>query len=78
MLLRLIAVEQLTPYPFTVLGWSVEDIATTVAGLTTRGVVFDRMQGIEQDDLGVWRSPGGAQVAWFKDPDGNTLSLTQF
>ncbi len=77
-LLRLIAVEQLTPYPFTVLGWSVEDIATSVAGLTTRGVVFDRIEGIEQDALGVWRSPGGAQVAWFKDPDGNTLSLTQF
>jgi predicted enzyme related to lactoylglutathione lyase len=77
-LLRLIAVEQLTPYPFTVLGWSVEDIATTVAGLTARGVVFERIEGIEQDALGVWRSPGGAQVAWFKDPDANTLSLTQF
>ena len=77
-LLRLIAVEQLTPYPFTVLGWSVEDIATTAAGLTTRGVVFERIEGIEQDELGVWLSPGGARVAWFKDPDGNTLSLTQF
>ena len=77
-LLRLIAVEQLTPYPFTVLGWSVEDIAATVAGLTARGVVFDRMEGVEQDELGVWLSPGGARVAWFKDPDGNTLSLTQF
>lgn len=77
-LLRLIAVEQLTPYPFTVLGWSVEDIAAKVAGLTARGVVFERIEGIEQDALGVWRSPGGAQVAWFKDPDANTLSLTQF
>ncbi len=77
-LLRLIAVEQLTPYPFTVLGWSVEDIATTVAGLTASGVVFERFEGVEQDELGVWRSPGGARVAWFKDPDANTLSLTQF
>jgi len=77
-LLRLIAVEQLTPYPFTVLGWSVEDIATTVAELTASGVVFERFEGVEQDALGVWRSPGGAQVAWFKDPDANTLSLTQF
>jgi len=77
-LLRLIAVEQLTPYPFTVLGWSVEDIATTVAGLTANGVAFERIEGVEQDDLGVWLSPGGARVAWFKDPDANTLSLTQF
>ena len=77
-LLRVIAVEQLTPFPFTLLGWSVEDIATTVGGLTARGVAFERFEGIEQDELGVWRSPGGARVAWFKDPDGNTLSLTQF
>jgi catechol 2,3-dioxygenase-like lactoylglutathione lyase family enzyme len=77
-LLRLIVVEQLTPFPFTLLGWTVADIAATVAGLTARGVAFERIQGVEQDELGVWRSPGGAQVAWFKDPDGNTLSLTQF
>ena len=77
-LLRLIAVEQLTPYPFTVLGWSVADIATTVAGLTAKGVVFERFEGVEQDELGVWLSPGGARVAWFKAPDANTLSLTQF
>jgi catechol 2,3-dioxygenase-like lactoylglutathione lyase family enzyme len=77
-LLRVIVVEQLTPYPFTVLGWSVEDIAATVAGLTARGVVFERFEGVDQDELGIWRSPGGARVAWFKDPDGNTLSLTQF
>jgi len=77
-LLRLIAVEQLTPFPFTVLGWTVKDIATTVAGLTANGVAFERIEGVEQDKLGVWLSPGGARVAWFKDPDGNTLSLTQF
>ena len=77
-LLRVIVVEQLTPFPFTLLGWSVEDIKATVAALTARGVAFDRFEGVEQDELGVWRSPGGAQVAWFKDPDANTLSLTQF
>ncbi len=77
-LLRVIAVEKLEPYPFTVLGWSVEDISATVEGLTAAGVVFERIEGVEQDELGVWRSPGGASVAWFKDPDGNTLSLTQF
>jgi predicted enzyme related to lactoylglutathione lyase len=77
-LLRVIVVEQLTPFPFTLLGWSVEDIGATVAALTARGVAFDRFEGVEQDELGIWRSPGGAQVAWFKDPDANTLSLTQF
>jgi predicted enzyme related to lactoylglutathione lyase len=77
-LLRVIVVEQLTPFPFTLLGWSVEDIEATVAALTARGVAFDRFEGVEQDELGIWRSPGGAQVAWFKDPDANTLSLTQF
>ncbi|MGI8730095.1 MAG: VOC family protein [Solirubrobacteraceae bacterium] len=77
-LLRVIVVEQLEPYPFTVLGWGVEDIAAYVEGLTARGVAFERIEGIEQDELGIWRSPGGAQVPWFKDPDGNTLSLTQF
>ncbi len=77
-LLRVIVVEQLTPFAFTLLGWSVDDIAATVGALTARGVVFDRFEGIEQDELGIWRSPGGARVAWFKDPDANTLSLTQF
>lgn len=77
-LLRLIVVEQLTPFPFTLLGWSVEDIGEAVGGLSARGVVFERFEGVEQDELGVWRSPGGALVAWFKDPDGSTLSLTQF
>jgi catechol 2,3-dioxygenase-like lactoylglutathione lyase family enzyme len=77
-LLRLIVVEQLTPFPFTLLGWTVADIAAAAAGLTARGVAFERFEGVEQDELGVWRSPGGAHVAWFKDPDGNTLSLTQF
>lgn len=77
-LLRVIVVEQLTPFPFTLLGWSVDDIAETVGALTKRGVAFARFEGVEQDELGIWRSPGGAHVAWFKDPDGNTLSLTQF
>jgi predicted enzyme related to lactoylglutathione lyase len=77
-LLRVIVVEHHTPFPFTLLGWSVKDISATVAALTARGVVFDRFEGVEHDELGIWRSPGGARVAWFKDPDANTLSLTQF
>jgi hypothetical protein len=50
----------------------------TITELTSRGVDFVRFDGVEQDELGIWSSPGGALVAWFKDPDGHTLSLTQF
>jgi catechol 2,3-dioxygenase-like lactoylglutathione lyase family enzyme len=77
-LLRVVTVEKLEPHPFTVLGWSVEDLAATVRGLAARGVTFDQIAGVEQDELGIWQAPGGAKVTWFKDPDGNTLSLTQF
>jgi predicted enzyme related to lactoylglutathione lyase len=77
-LLRVVVVEQLAPFPFTLLGWGVADIAQTVGALAARGVAFERFEGVEQDELGIWRSPGGARVAWFKDPDANTLSLTQF
>ena len=76
--LRIARVESLTPQPFTVLGWRVDDIEATVETLGGRGVVFERYPGLEQDPTGVWTSPGGARVAWFRDPDGNTLSLTQF
>ena len=65
------------PPPFTVLGWGVDDIAKSVSGLQKRGVTFERYPGLEQDALGVWTAPGDAKVAWFKDPDGNTLSLSQ-
>jgi catechol 2,3-dioxygenase-like lactoylglutathione lyase family enzyme len=65
------------PPPFTVLGWSVADIGKSVSGLQKRGVTFERYPGLEQDSLGVWTAPGNAKVAWFKDPDGNTLSLSQ-
>ena len=74
--LRIQKISVITPAPFTVLGWVVDDIATTISGLSTRSVVFERYPGMEQDGLGVWNS-GRAKIAWFKDPDGNTLSLTQ-
>jgi catechol 2,3-dioxygenase-like lactoylglutathione lyase family enzyme len=76
--LRVQKVAALAPHPFTALGWEVADIAATIDALAGRGVVFARFPGVEQDARGVWVSPGGgARVAWFKDPDGNTLSLTQ-
>jgi predicted enzyme related to lactoylglutathione lyase len=77
-MLRVTLVDALRVQPFTVLGWDVSDIAQTMAALTDRGVVFERFDGMGQDDAGVWTTPGGDRVAWFKDPDGNMLSLTQF
>jgi len=76
--LRCVLVERFTPFPFTIIGWTVQDIAATAGELNARGIAFERFDGIQQDPLGVWRSPGGGQVAWFKDPSGNTISLTQF
>jgi catechol 2,3-dioxygenase-like lactoylglutathione lyase family enzyme len=76
-MLRVAIAEEVVPAPYTVLGWAVSDIAARVRELAARGVVFERYGGMEQDELGVWRSPSGARIAWFKDPDGNTLSLTQ-
>jgi catechol 2,3-dioxygenase-like lactoylglutathione lyase family enzyme len=74
---RVTLVEQLTPAPFTVLGWSVPDIRAAISELSDRGVTFERFDGIDHDELGAWTAPGGARVAWFRDPDGNTLSITQ-
>ena len=76
--LRVTAVDQLTPHPFTVLGWEVEDIVAVVRGLAGRGVVFETFEGtgIEQDADCIWHAGGGDQVAWFKDPDGNLLSVS--
>jgi uncharacterized glyoxalase superfamily protein PhnB len=75
--LRLQKVETFVPAPFTVLGWHVPDIAAEVAALGARGVAFERYPFLTQDETGVWTTPDGAKVAWFKDPDGNVLSLTQ-
>jgi catechol 2,3-dioxygenase-like lactoylglutathione lyase family enzyme len=77
-MLRAQKVQKLIPAQHTVLGWEVPDIFSAVADLKKRGVKFERFAGLAQDELCVWLSPSGAKVAWFKDPDGNTLSLTQF
>jgi catechol 2,3-dioxygenase-like lactoylglutathione lyase family enzyme len=75
--LRVVKMKKFTPAGFTILGWEVEAIEKTVAELAARGVVFERFEGMAQDELGIWNSPGGSKVAWFKDPDGNVLSLSQ-
>jgi catechol 2,3-dioxygenase-like lactoylglutathione lyase family enzyme len=77
-MLRISKVQKLTPAPFTVVGWKVKDIAAEIRELKSRGVVFEFFKGFHQDDSSVWTSPSGAKVAWFKDPDGNLLSLTEF
>jgi predicted enzyme related to lactoylglutathione lyase len=76
-LLRITTVPELTPHPFTVLGWNVDNITYEIESLVKKGVVFERYSYFEQDKLGVWTAPSGAKVAWFKDPDGNLLSLTE-
>jgi catechol 2,3-dioxygenase-like lactoylglutathione lyase family enzyme len=72
-----VAKAQFTPAPFTILGWQVTDIEKMVAGLQGKGVHFERFGFFEQDELGIWTAPGGDKVAWFKDPDGNVLSVSQ-
>ena len=76
-MLRVQKVAALAPAPHTVLGWNVPDVRAAVEVLAAKGVVFERFDGMPQDAFGIWTSPGGASVAWFKDPDGNLLSLTQ-
>ncbi len=75
--LRVTPVDEVAPAPYTVLGWTVPDVASTVAALAAVGVAVERFDGVEQDGLGVWQAPGGARVAWFRDPDGNLLSVTE-
>lgn len=75
--LRIAKVESLAPAQHTVLGWRVDDIDSIVDRLVSNGVTFERFPGMEQDGRGVWTSPRGARIAWFKDPDGNMLSLTE-
>ena len=76
--LRVQKVEKVEPRPGTVLGWHVPDIQAAVKQLGNAGISFERYEGFGQDDLGIVTFPGGAQVAWFKDPDGNLLSIDQY
>ena len=77
-MLRVSIAPEVTPAKYTVLGWQVPDIKETARALEKAGVKLERFPGMSQDELGIWKAPGGARVAWFKDPDGNTLSVTEF
>ncbi len=76
-MIRIVHVKEFTPFAFTILGWEVCNIENEVTSLAARGVAFKRYAWLEQSESGVWTAPGGAKVAWFQDPDGNVLSLSQ-
>ena len=75
--LRIQKVQTVNASEYTVLGWEISDMVATVESLVAKGVLFERYTGLQQDQLGIWETPDGAKVAWFKDPDGNLLSITQ-
>jgi catechol 2,3-dioxygenase-like lactoylglutathione lyase family enzyme len=76
-MIRIAKVPDFTPGRATVLGWEVSDIEAMVAWLKSRGVIFESYPFIQDQSLGIWTAPGGDRVAWFKDPDGNVLSVSQ-
>jgi len=77
-MVRVALVPEFQPQQFTIAGWEVSDIKREVTSLQGQGVPFEQYGMKGQDEQGIWSSPSGAKVAWFKDPDGNVLSLTQF
>jgi len=77
-MLRVQKVQEVAPMKYTALGWDVPDIHAAIDGLAAKGVAMERFGSFPQDEAGVWTAPDGTKVAWFKDPDGNMLSLTEF
>jgi catechol 2,3-dioxygenase-like lactoylglutathione lyase family enzyme len=75
--LRVTFVDELRPADHTVLGWNVASAEHTARRLLDAGVELERYDRLDQDELGIWEAPGGARVAWFRDPDGNLLSIAQ-
>jgi catechol 2,3-dioxygenase-like lactoylglutathione lyase family enzyme len=76
-MIRVAKVPEFTPAQFTILGWQVQGIENVVTELTKRGAVFEIFGFFKQDALGIWTAPTGDKVAWFKDPDGNILSVSE-
>lgn len=76
-MLRLGMAKELPPARGTVLGWNVPDAAAAVKDLEQAGIQFERYGFMKQDELGIWTTPTGSKVAWFKDPDGNILSISE-
>jgi catechol 2,3-dioxygenase-like lactoylglutathione lyase family enzyme len=76
-MIRIAKAPEFKPAQFTILGWQVSEIENVVRGLQKRGVHFEIFGFFKQDELGIWTAPNGDKVAWFKDPDGNVLSVSQ-
>ncbi len=76
-LIRVVRMKTVTPAPYTILGWETSAIDADVKRLTVAGVTFTRFGHFQQDEFGIWTAPDGSKVAWFTDPDGNVLSLSQ-
>jgi catechol 2,3-dioxygenase-like lactoylglutathione lyase family enzyme len=76
-MIRIVKMPTFTALQSTVLGWEVEDIEAIVDWLTKRGVVFEKYPFVQDKERGIWTAPGGSKVAWFKDPDGNVLGVSE-
>ena len=76
-MLRVVRAGAFTPATYTIFGWETPNIEAAIDDLTPSGLTFERFPFFEQDPRAIWHAPNGAKVAWFKDPDGNTLSLSQ-
>ncbi len=76
-MIRVAKAANFTPAPYTVMGWEVQDVVKIVDWLTARGVVFEKYPFVQDKERGIWSTPDGSKVAWFKDPDGNVLSVSQ-
>ena len=76
-MIRAAKMKEVTPAQFTILGWQVTNIEDVVRALQQKGVRFEIFGFFKQDDLGIWTAPTGDKVAWFKDPDGNILSVSE-
>jgi catechol 2,3-dioxygenase-like lactoylglutathione lyase family enzyme len=76
-MIRIAKAQDFTPAKYTVMGWEVSNIEETVAWLQNRGVEFEKYPWVPDKERGIWTAPTGDKVAWFKDPDGNVLSLSQ-
>lgn len=76
-IVMLVKLQEHTPTTFTILGWEVSDIVSKVKEFNDKGIKFEIYEGFGQDESGIWTAPSGNKVAWFKDPDGNVLSISQ-
>jgi catechol 2,3-dioxygenase-like lactoylglutathione lyase family enzyme len=76
-MIRIVKMRDFAPLQSTVLGWEVGDVEAAVEWLVRRGVVLEKYPWVQDKERGIWTTPGGDKVAWFKDPDGNVLSVSQ-